>query len=45
MNANTAKALVAHSSLSAVDIARTALEIAGDLCIYTNRNIAVEEVS
>jgi ATP-dependent HslUV protease subunit HslV len=39
-----AKALTAHSSLAAADIVRTALEIAGDLCIYTNRNIAVEEV-
>jgi ATP-dependent protease HslVU (ClpYQ) peptidase subunit len=26
------------------DIVRTALEIAADLCIYTNRNIEVEEV-
>lgn len=39
-----ARALVAHSTLSAAEIARTALEIAGDLCIYTNRNIHVEEV-
>jgi ATP-dependent HslUV protease subunit HslV len=40
-----AKALVAHSNLSAGQIARQALEIAGDLCIYTNRNIEVEELS
>jgi ATP-dependent HslUV protease subunit HslV len=33
-----------HSSLSAAQIARAALEIAGDLCIYTNRNIEVEEL-
>jgi ATP-dependent HslUV protease, peptidase subunit HslV len=39
-----ARALVAHSDLSAVQICRTALEIAADLCIYTNRNIEVEEV-
>ena len=39
-----AKALVAHSELPAATIVRTALEIAGDLCIYSNRNIEVEEV-
>lgn len=40
-----AKALVAHSDLSAAQICRTALEIAADLCIYTNRNIEVEELT
>ena len=39
-----ARALMAHSQLGAADIVRAALEIAGDLCIYTNRNIEVEEV-
>jgi len=39
-----ARALLAHSSLTAAQIARAALEIAGDLCIYTNRNIEVEEL-
>jgi ATP-dependent HslUV protease subunit HslV len=39
-----ARALLAHSNLSAAAIARSALEIAADLCIYTNRNIAVEEL-
>jgi ATP-dependent HslUV protease subunit HslV len=39
-----ARALVAHSGLGAAEIVRTALEIAADLCIYTNRNIAVEEL-
>jgi ATP-dependent HslUV protease subunit HslV len=39
-----ARALVAHSELAAGDIVRRALEIAADLCIYTNRNIAVEEL-
>ncbi|MCC6418889.1 MAG: ATP-dependent protease subunit HslV [Gemmataceae bacterium] len=39
-----AKALVAHSALSAADIVRAALEIAGDLCIYSNRNIEVEQL-
>jgi ATP-dependent HslUV protease subunit HslV len=39
-----ARALLAHSDLGAVDIVRAGLEIAGDLCIYTNRNIEVEEL-
>ena len=41
----SAKALMLHSNLSAAQIVRQALEIAGDLCIYTNRNIEVEELS
>ncbi|MCS6850134.1 MAG: ATP-dependent protease subunit HslV [Gemmataceae bacterium] len=40
-----ARALQAHSALSAGQIVRAALEIAADLCIYTNRNIEVEELS
>ena len=39
-----ARALVAHSDLSAAQIVRCSLEIAGDLCIYTNRQIEVEEL-
>ena len=39
-----ARALMGHSDLNAAQIARTALEIAADLCIYTNRNIEVEEL-
>jgi ATP-dependent HslUV protease subunit HslV len=39
-----ARALLAHTELSAADIVRKAMEIAADLCIYTNRNIEVEEV-
>ncbi len=39
-----ARALLAHSDLGAADIVRAGLEIAGDLCIYTNRNIEVEEL-
>ncbi len=39
-----ARALIAHSNLTAAQIVRTALEIAADLCIYTNRNIVVEEI-
>jgi ATP-dependent HslUV protease subunit HslV len=40
-----ARALVAHSSLSAAEIVRCALEIAGDICVYTNRNLVIEELS
>lgn len=39
-----ARALLVHSSLNAMEIVRAALGIAADLCIYTNRNIEVEEV-
>lgn len=39
-----ARALVAHADMSAAEIVRAALGIAGDLCIYTNNNIAVEEL-
>jgi ATP-dependent HslUV protease subunit HslV len=39
-----ARALVAHSSLSAAEIVRHALEIAGDICVYSNRNLVIEEL-
>ncbi len=39
-----ARALAAHSTLGAKDIVQKAMEIAGDLCIYTNRHIEVEVV-
>ncbi len=39
-----AKALTQHSTLDAPAIVRTSLEVAADLCIYTNRNIEVVEV-
>jgi ATP-dependent HslUV protease subunit HslV len=40
-----ARALVAHSSLSAAEIVQHALEIAGDICVYSNRNLVIEELS
>lgn len=40
-----ARALMAHSELTAKQIVLTSLEIAADLCIYTNRNIEVEELT
>lgn len=39
-----ARALLKHADLNAVEVVRSALEIAADLCIYTNRNIDVEEL-
>lgn len=36
-----ARALLAHTDMSAVDICRTALEIAARLCVYTNDNITI----
>lgn len=39
-----ARALAGHSSLNANQIVRAALEIAGDICIYSNRNITVEDL-
>ncbi len=40
-----ARALMAHTELSAQAIVRAALEITADLCIYTNRNIEIEEIA
>ncbi len=39
-----AKALYQNTDLSAKEIARKALEIAGSICVFTNGNITVEEV-
>ena len=39
-----ARALVAHTSLSAGDIVRESLKIAGGIDIYTNAHITVEEL-
>lgn len=39
-----ARALAENTELSAKEIAEKAINIAGDICIYTNRNIVVEEL-
>ncbi|MCL2850946.1 MAG: ATP-dependent protease subunit HslV [Firmicutes bacterium] len=39
-----AKALAANTKLSALEITKEALRIAGELCVFTNGNITVEEV-
>jgi len=39
-----ARALLKHTDLNAREIAHEALNIAGEICIYTNQNIIVEEL-
>lgn len=39
-----ARALAKHSSLTARQIAEAAMGIAGEICIYTNTNLTVEEL-
>jgi len=39
-----ATALLQHTELSAREIVETSLNIAGDICIYTNRNLTIEEL-
>lgn len=40
-----ARALINHSDLPAAEIVRSALEIAADICIYTNHDLIVESIS
>jgi ATP-dependent HslUV protease subunit HslV len=40
-----ATALVENTELTARDIVEKALNIAGDICIYTNRNLTIEELT
>ena len=40
-----ARALVDNTSLGAADMVKKSLEIAGDLCIYTNQNHTIETLS
>lgn len=39
-----ARALAAHTQLSAREIAEAAMKIAGQICIYSNLNLVVEEI-
>jgi ATP-dependent HslUV protease subunit HslV len=39
-----ARALMAHTQLPPGEVVRAGLEIAGDICVYTNRNIEVVEL-
>lgn len=39
-----ARALVNHSALNAREIVQHSLDIAGEICVYSNRNIVIEEL-
>ena len=39
-----ARALVKHTDMEAAEIAKEALTLAGDICVFTNHNIKVEEL-
>jgi ATP-dependent HslUV protease, peptidase subunit HslV len=39
-----ARALLRHTSLSAIEIAREAMRVAAEICIYTNDRLTLEEV-
>ena len=41
---SAARALLMHTELSAREIVETSLNIAGDICIYTNRNLTIKEL-
>ncbi|CAN5352501.1 ATP-dependent protease subunit HslV [soil metagenome] len=40
----SARALMKHTELSAKEIAQESLKIAGEICIYTNSDIIIEEI-
>jgi ATP-dependent HslUV protease subunit HslV len=40
-----ARALLENTELSAAEIVRKSLEIAGRICIYTNQNITIETLN
>ncbi len=39
-----ARAMMRHTSMSSREIAEAALKIAGEICIYTNSDITIEEI-
>jgi ATP-dependent HslUV protease subunit HslV len=39
-----ARALAAHTKMSAREVAQQAMKIAGEICIFTNNNLTIEEV-
>ena len=41
---SAARAMVKHTDLDAASIAREALSIAADICVYTNHNLTIEEL-
>ncbi|MCB1177134.1 MAG: ATP-dependent protease subunit HslV [Leptospiraceae bacterium] len=41
---SAARALYQHTNLSSREIVESSMKIAGDICIYTNHNLIIEEV-
>lgn len=41
---SAARAMIKHTEMPAAEIAREAISIAADICVYTNHNIIVEEL-
>ena len=41
---SAARALLDNTDLSAEEIVRKSLNIAGEICIYTNKNLTLEEL-
>ena len=41
---SAARALTQHSDLSAREIVEASLNIAPDICVYTNHNLTIEEL-
>jgi ATP-dependent HslUV protease subunit HslV len=39
-----ARALLTHTQMKPGEVVRAGLEIAGDICVYTNRNIELVEL-
>lgn len=42
---SAARALMRNTALPAADIAREAMKVAGEICVYTNHEVVLEEVS
>lgn len=40
-----ARAMVQHTEMEAAEVAKEALSLAADICVYTNHNIKVEELA
>jgi ATP-dependent HslUV protease subunit HslV len=41
---SAARALMENTELDALEIAKKSMKIAGDMCVYTNHNLTIEEV-
>ncbi len=42
---SAARALMQYANLEAIEIVSASLKIAGDICVYTNSNLTIEEIS